>query len=69
VKTRRFLRVNGLHSSAYTPLHLDLHEVVEKGVLPGEAVGVAATDGVNGGNGSQVGEGAPSLAFQLHTST
>jgi hypothetical protein len=51
------------------PLHLDLHEVVEKGVLTGEAVGVAATDGVNGGNGSQVGEGAPSLAFQLHTST
>jgi hypothetical protein len=38
-------------------------------VLTGEAVGAATTDGVNGGNGSQVGEGAPSPAPLLHTST
>jgi hypothetical protein len=60
VKTRRFLRVNKLQASAYTLLYLDLHEVVEKGVLTSEAVGAAATDGVDGGNGCQVGEGAPS---------
>jgi hypothetical protein len=28
---------------------------------------VVATDGVDGGNGSQVGEGAPSMTSQLHT--
>jgi hypothetical protein len=34
----------------------------------GEAVGAAAADGVEGGNGFNVGEGAPSSAFELHTS-
>jgi hypothetical protein len=62
VTTRHFLRVNRLHALVYTPLHLDLHEVVGKGVLTGETVGAAATDGVYGGNGSQVGEGTPSPA-------
>jgi hypothetical protein len=44
------------------PLQLDLQEVAEKGVLISEAAGVAATDGVDGGNGSHVDEGAPSVA-------
>jgi hypothetical protein len=60
--TRCFLRVNGLQASPYTPLHLNLHEVAGKGVLTGEAVGAAATDGIDGGNGTHVGEGAPSPA-------
>jgi hypothetical protein len=56
------LRVNGLQASAYTPLLLDLHEVARKGVLTGEVVEAAATDDVDGGNGVEVEEGAPSLA-------
>jgi hypothetical protein len=59
-KTQRFLRVSGLEPLAYTPLHLDLHEVARKGVLTGEAVGAAPIDDIIGGNSSQVGEGAPS---------
>jgi hypothetical protein len=62
VETLRFLRVNGLQASAYMPLHLDLHEVARKGVLTGEAVGAAATDDADGGNGVELEEGAPSLA-------
>jgi hypothetical protein len=61
-KTRCFLRVNRLQGSAYTPLHLDLHEMARKGVLTGEAVGAAEIDGVDDGNGSQVDESAPSPA-------
>jgi hypothetical protein len=56
------LRVNGLQASAYTPLYLDLHEVVRKGVLIGEVVRAVATDGIDDGNGVEVEEGAPSLA-------
>jgi hypothetical protein len=67
--TRRFLRVNKLHTSAYTPLHLDLHEVTGKGVLTGEVVRAAATDGIDCGNGFHVDECAPSTASKLHTST
>jgi hypothetical protein len=47
VKTQSFLRVNGLQALAYTPLHLDLHEVARKGVLTDEVVRAAATDGVD----------------------
>jgi hypothetical protein len=43
--------------------------VIKKGVLTGEVVGAVATDGVEGGNDSQVSEGAPNPASQLHTST
>jgi hypothetical protein len=56
------LRQGHHHYSGYTSLHQDLDKVAEKGVLTGEAVGVAATNGVEGGNGSQVGEGAPNSA-------
>jgi hypothetical protein len=42
--------------------------VAEKGVLTGEAVGAAATDDVEGGNDFKVGEDAPSLPSELHTS-
>jgi predicted RecA/RadA family phage recombinase len=42
--------------------------VARNRVLTGEAVGVAATDGVDSGNGSKVGEGAPRLAPELHMS-
>jgi hypothetical protein len=50
------------HGSGYQPLHGDLEEVAIKGVLTSEVVGAAATDGVEGGNSSQAGEGAPSSA-------
>jgi hypothetical protein len=43
--------------------------VAKKGVLTDEVVKVAATDSIDGGNGSLVEEGAPCLASQLHTST
>jgi hypothetical protein len=43
--------------------------VVEKGVLTGEAVGAAATEGGDGGNISKVQEEAPSSVPELHTST
>jgi hypothetical protein len=43
-------------------LHGDQDEAAEKGVLTGEAVGAVATDGIEGGNDSQVGEGARSSA-------
>jgi hypothetical protein len=36
--------------------------------LTGEAVGAAATDGVEARNGGLVGEGAPSPTSELHTS-
>jgi hypothetical protein len=42
--------------------------VVENRGLTGEAVGAAATNDVEGGNGGSVGEGVPSLASELHTS-
>jgi hypothetical protein len=51
------------------PLHRDLDEVAEKVVLTGEAVGATTIDDVEGGNDSQVGEGAPISASKLHTST
>jgi hypothetical protein len=44
------------------PLHLDLHEVARKGVLTDEAVGAMASDGIDGGDSSQVHECAPSPA-------
>jgi hypothetical protein len=37
--------------------------------LTGMVVGAAATNGVEGGNSFKVRDGAPSLAFELHTST
>jgi hypothetical protein len=48
--------------SGYMPQHGDQDEAAEKGVLTGEAVGAVATDGIEGGNDSQVGEGARSSA-------
>jgi hypothetical protein len=42
--------------------------VVENSGLTDEAVRAAATDGVEGGNDSKVGEGAPSPSSELHTS-
>jgi hypothetical protein len=61
-ETRQLLRVNELQASDYTLLHLDLHKVAKKGVLTGKAVGAVATDDVDGGNGIEVEEGAPSPA-------
>jgi hypothetical protein len=43
--------------------------VAEKGVLTGEAVGTAATEGGDGGNDYKVWEEAPSSVPELHTST
>jgi pyruvate carboxylase len=56
------MRVNRLQASACMPLHLDVHKVAGKGVLTGEAVGAAATDSVDGGNGVELEEATPSLA-------
>jgi hypothetical protein len=42
--------------------------MAEKKGLTGKAVGAAVTDGVEGGNGFKVKEGAPSSASELHTS-
>jgi pyruvate carboxylase len=56
------MRVNRLQASACMPLHLDVHKVAGKGVLTGEAVGAAATDNVDGGNGVELEEATPSLA-------
>jgi hypothetical protein len=51
-----------LHGSDYKPPHRELEEAARGVVLTGEALGAAATDGVDGGNGSQVSEGTNSLA-------
>jgi hypothetical protein len=56
------LRLIHPHGSSYKPLHRDLEEAIEGGVPTGEAVGAVATDSVDDGNSSQVGEGAPSPA-------
>jgi hypothetical protein len=42
--------------------------VAGKGILTSEAVGAAATEGDDGGNGSKVQEEAPSSVPELHTS-
>jgi hypothetical protein len=55
------LRVNGLLPLAYMPLHQAQAEVAKKRVLTSKAVGAMVTDGVNGGNGIQGGEGLPNL--------
>jgi hypothetical protein len=43
-------------------LHLDLHEVARKVMLTDEAVGVPATDDIDGRNDVDVEESAPRLA-------
>jgi hypothetical protein len=50
------------HGSGYKPQHRDLEKVARERVITGEAVRAATTDGVEGGNNFQVGEGAPSPA-------
>jgi hypothetical protein len=50
------------HGSDYKPPHRELEEAARGVVLTGEALGAVATDGVDGGNGSQVSEGTNSLA-------
>jgi hypothetical protein len=56
------------HGSIYEPQHLNLEEVAGKGVLTIKAVGAASTNDVKGGNDFKVGEDAPRLPSELHTS-
>jgi hypothetical protein len=56
------------HGSIYEPQHPRLEEGARQGVLTSEAVRVAATNGVEGGNDFKVEEDAPSLPSELHTS-
>jgi hypothetical protein len=47
---RQGLHLRHTHGSNYEPQYLNLEEVVGKRGLTSEAIGVAATDGVEGGN-------------------
>jgi hypothetical protein len=63
------MRGNDLYVKAFMPLYHKMHRTAENRGITGEGVRAAATDGVNGVNGFQVNEGAPSLASKLHMST
>jgi hypothetical protein len=56
-------------ASATTPLHENLREKAGKGVLTGEVIDVAEEDGVDRGNFTTVGEGAPKSVPELHKGT
>jgi hypothetical protein len=56
------------HGSIYEPQHPSLEEGARQGVLTSEAVRVAATNDVKGGNDFKVEEDAPSLPSELHMS-
>jgi hypothetical protein len=56
------LHLDHPHDSSYKPQDRDLEKVAGERVLTGEVVRAAATNGIEGGNGFQVGEGAPSTA-------
>jgi hypothetical protein len=51
-KCRQGLHLDLLHGTSYKPQHGDLGEGGRREVLTGEAVGVAAADGIEGENSS-----------------
>jgi hypothetical protein len=68
LKRRQGFHPGHPHGSIYEPQHPSLEEGARQGVLTSEAVRVAATNGVEGGNDFKVEEDAPSLPSELHTS-
>jgi hypothetical protein len=62
VENRNKVRGNNLWVKCFAPLYDELHGTVRNRRLTDEAVGAAATNGIDGVNGFHVDEGAPILA-------